>query len=89
MRNGNAPSYASAASSGQEQHRQRQHQQNQHQQRQHLNQPQGPPRFRKRSTLVFGEAKTGKNDSEELLAADANLVASGVSKDVNNLKILL
>ena len=81
VRKENAPSYASAASSGQGQQRQRQEQQRQQQQRQHLDQPQGPPRFRKRSTLVFGEAKTGKNDTEELLAADANLVASGVSKD--------
>ena len=40
-----------------------------------------PPRLRKHSTLVFGESKTGKDDTEELLAADANLVASGVSKD--------
>ena len=69
--NRNAPSYASAASSGQAH--------SQH--KQHLDQPPPPPRFRKRSTLVFGEAKTGKNDTEELLAADANLVASGVSKD--------
>ena len=32
---------------------------------------------------MFGAAKTGKDDTEELLAADAdaNLVASGVSKD--------
>ena len=40
-----------------------------------------PPRLRKNSTLLFGEAKTGKNDTFELLAANANLVASGVSKD--------
>ena len=38
-------------------------------------------RLRRNSTLVFGEAKTGKDDTFELLAADANLVASGVSKD--------
>ena len=44
-------------------------------------QPQIAPRLRKNSTLVFGEAKTGKDDAMELLAADANLVASGVSKD--------
>ena len=30
---------------------------------------------------MFGASKTGKDDSVELLAADANLVASGVSKD--------
>ena len=36
---------------------------------------------RRKSTLVFGEAKTGKDDAVKLLAADANLVASGVSKD--------
>ena len=36
------------------------------------------PRMRRNSTLVFGELKTGKNDALELLAADANLVASGV-----------
>ena len=30
---------------------------------------------------MFGEAKTGKDEALELLAADANLVASGVSKD--------
>jgi hypothetical protein len=38
-------------------------------------------RPRRQSTLVFGAARTGKGDTEELLAADANLVASGVSKD--------
>ena len=41
------------------------------------------PKSRRNSTLVFGEAKTGKDDAFELLAADANLVASGVSKDAS------
>jgi hypothetical protein len=40
-----------------------------------------PPLKRRPSTLFFGEAKIGKGDTEELFAADANLVASGVSKD--------
>ena len=32
-------------------------------------------RLRKHSTLIFGESRTGKDDTEALLAADANLVA--------------
>ena len=67
-RNKTAPSYAAATENG-----------NQNQ-RLHTGQMQAP-RSRRPSTLVFGEAKNGKNDTEELLAADANLVASGVSKD--------
>ena len=45
------------------------------------NEPSNGNRPRRQSTLVFGAAKTGKDDTEELLTADANLVASGVSKD--------
>jgi hypothetical protein len=62
------PSYASAAGKGSHQRMN--------------NEPSNGTRLRRQSTLVFGVAKTGKYDTEELLAADANLVASGVSKDV-------
>ena len=33
------------------------------------------------STLIYGNARTGADDSEQFLAADAELVAYGVSKD--------
>ena len=39
-----------------------------------------PPRPRKQSTLLYGQAKTGKDNRTQLLAANVNLVASGVSK---------
>ena len=35
---------------------------------------------RRKSTLLFGQAKTGKDNQTQLLAANVNLVASGVSK---------
>ena len=38
-------------------------------------------RPRRPSTLVLGNAKNGKDDNVELLAADVSLVATGVSKD--------
>ena len=38
-------------------------------------------RPRRPSTLVTGNAKNGKDDNVELLAADVSLVATGVSKD--------
>ena len=48
------------------------------------NQPSGqtkPPfRPRKQSTLLFGKSKTGRDNQTQLLAANVNLVASGVSK---------
>ena len=43
-------------------------------------QQQPPPRPRKQSTLLYGQAKTGKDNQTQLLAANVNLVASGVSK---------
>ena len=50
-----------------------------------MNQYRGTPsnqqRFRKRSVLVYGNATTGKDDAEEILAADIELVATGVAKD--------
>ena len=50
--------------------------------RQSNNQPGQQPPFRPRrqSTLLFGQAKTGKDNQTQLLAANVNLVASGVSK---------
>ena len=52
-----------------------------------------PPPFRPRrqSTLLFGQAKTGKDNQTQLLAANVNLVASGVSKaaTANQLKEFL
>ena len=46
------------------------------------NQPSQEPPFRprKQSTLLYGKAKTGKDNQTQLLAANVNLVASGVSK---------
>ena len=38
-------------------------------------------RPRKQSTLLFGNAKTGKDNTENYLAANVNLVATGVAKD--------
>ena len=38
---------------------------------------------RRRPSIMFGTAKTGKDDNESLLAADVSLVASGVSKDAS------
>ena len=53
-----------------------------------LNQYRGTPsnqqRFRKRSILVYGNATTGKDDTEEILAADIELVATGVAKDATS-----
>ena len=39
---------------------------------------------RRKSTLLFGQAKTGKDNQTQLLAANVNLVASGVSKAATN-----
>ena len=36
------------------------------------------------SVLVFGKANTGRDDAEEILAADVELVATGVSRDVTS-----
>ena len=48
------------------------------------NQPSGqhqqPFRPRKQSTLLYGKSRTGKDNQTQLLAANVNLVASGVSK---------
>ena len=41
-------------------------------------------RFRKKSVLVYGKATIGKNDTEEILAADVELVATGVAKDASS-----
>ena len=51
-----------------------------------LNQSQGQtqPRFRKNSILVYGKATTGKDESEEILAADVDLVATGVARDASS-----
>ena len=53
-----------------------------------FNQSRGTPsnqqRFRKRSVLVYGNATTGKDDTEEILAADIELVATGVAKDASS-----
>ena len=38
---------------------------------------------RRRPSIMFGTARTGKDDSESLLAADVCLVASGVSKEAS------
>ena len=48
-------------------------------------------RPRRQSTLLFGQAKTGKDNQTQLLAANVNLVASGVSKaaTANQLKEFL
>ena len=43
--------------------------------------PLNQKRFRKKSVLVYGKATTGKDDREEILAADVELVATGVAKD--------
>ena len=37
-------------------------------------------RPRRQSTLLFGQSRTGKDNQSQLLAANVNLVASGVSK---------
>ena len=52
---------------------------------------QPPFRPRRQSTLLFGQAKTGKDNQTQLLAANVNLVASGVSKaaTANQLKEFL
>ena len=39
------------------------------------------PGARKNSVLVYGNATTGRDDTEEILAADVELVATGVSRD--------
>ena len=41
-------------------------------------------RSRRPSTLLFGKAKTGKDDVENFLAANVNLVATGVAKDATS-----
>jgi hypothetical protein len=41
-------------------------------------------RARKSTVLVYGKATTGGNDTEEILAADLELVATGVSRDATN-----
>ena len=40
-----------------------------------------PQRPRRPSNLLFGNAKTGKDNVENILAANVNLVATGVAKD--------
>ena len=47
-------------------------------------QGQTQPRFRKNSILVYGKATTGKSESEEILAADVELVATGVARDASS-----
>ena len=46
------------------------------------------PRPRRPSTILFGKAKVGKDNTENILAANVNLVATGVAKDAtaNQLK---
>ena len=46
-----------------------------------VNQPAGTPVRPRKPSIMYGKAKMGKDGSEELLAADVALVASGVSKD--------
>ena len=46
--------------------------------------PSNQQRFRRRSILVYGNATTGKDDTEEILAADIELVATGVAKDATS-----
>ena len=48
---------------------------------------QPPPRPRKQSTLLFGKAKIGKDNQTQLLAANVNLVASGVSKAATDIQL--
>ena len=43
-----------------------------------------PPRPRRPSNLLFGNAKTGKDNTENILAANVNLVATGVAKDATS-----
>ena len=40
-----------------------------------------PHTVKRKPSIMFGTAKTGRDDNENLLAADVCLVASGVSKD--------
>ena len=55
-----------------------------------VNQPSGTNqekqqfRHRKQSTRLFGKSMTGKDNITQLLAANVNLVASGVSKDATD-----
>ena len=45
------------------------------------------PRSRRPSTLLFGKAKVGKDDIENILAANVNLVATGVAKDATAIQL--
>ena len=42
------------------------------------------PRGRKASTIMYGNAKVGNDDKEEILGADVDLCLVGVSKDATN-----
>jgi hypothetical protein len=43
--------------------------------------PINKPKLRRNSVLVYGKATTGSRDTEEILAADVELVAIGVARD--------
>ena len=42
------------------------------------------PRSKRNSVLAYGKATTGRDDAEEILAADVELVATGVSRDATS-----
>jgi hypothetical protein len=42
------------------------------------------PGAKRNSVLVYGKATTGRDDAEEILAADVELVATGVSRDATS-----
>ena len=47
----------------------------------------GPTQPRRKSTILYGKSKVGKDNEQLLLAANINLVATGVSKSATDVQL--